>query len=84
MTQQPGADDASIVYRWSCPLCSESNQAVANDYKARRTAQNDLKSHIRNTSDGTHEGKGEVPPEFDENPHRLNDCVELERLVPEE
>ena len=58
--------------RWECPLCGATSLSIRSDTDC-QSACNNLRTHIRATSDELHGGQGEYPTMID--PEELSEYV---------
>ena len=63
------------IYRWTCPLCEETNVGLATETTTRDAAVNALKSHVRKLDGDLHGPEHEFPDGLD--PESLGQYVQL-------
>lgn len=66
------------VYRWTCPICSETKASLAtmDSMDVEEQARSALVSHVRTRDRGGHGRAGRYPPGF--NSDEALDCIEIE------
>jgi len=62
--------------QWECPLCGATAVSVRADVDCQSTCNN-LRTHIRATSDAVHGPHGEYPPDID--PYELTAYISCDR-----